>query len=231
MVDLRERFHALLAGDPQKLAAWTCESGWRWPLICCATIVSGGACYGITLGLWRDATQSLFTAIKFPLLIFLTCGGNALLNGCLALVLGAGLGFRQTMLAILMSFTIVAIILAAFAPIMLFLLWNTPPLSNANSLTGHSLTLLAHVSLIAFAGVIGNHRLLLFLRHVTGNTATAWTVLLAWLGGNLLLGSQISWILRPFIGNPGLPVEFLRPNPLRGNFFEVVWASILHLFR
>ncbi len=230
-MNVRERIRALLAGDPQKLAAWTCEPGWRWPLDCCITIVAGCAFYGFTLGLWRDATQSLFTAFKFPLLIFLTCGGNALLNGCLAQVLGAGLGFRQTMVAILMSFTIAALVLAAFAPIMLFLLWNTPPLGEARAVTGHSVTLLAHVALIAFAGVVGNHRLLGLLRHAAGSRRVAWTTLLAWLGGNLLLGSQISWILRPFIGSPGLPVEFLRADPLRGNFFEAVWSSIHHLVR
>lgn len=231
MFDVRKRFHALLAGDPQRLAAWTQEQDWRWPLTCCATIAIGCGCYGFTLGLWRDATQSLFTAVKFPLLIFLTCGGNALLNGCLAQVLGAGLGFRQTLLAILMSFTIAALILAAFAPIMLFLLWNTPPLGNSRGLNGHSITLLSHVGLIAFAGIAGNRRLLLLLRHITGSGRIAWTVLISWLAGNLLLGSQISWILRPFIGSPGLPVEFLRADPLRGNFFEAVWRSIHLLLR
>ena len=230
-MNVRERLRALLAGDPRKLAAWTCEPGWRWPLTCCATIVIGCAFYGFTLGLWRDATQSLFTAIKFPLLIFLTCGGNALLNGCLAQVLGADMGFRQTTLAILMSFTITAIILAAFAPIMLFLLWNTPPLGDSSAVTGHSVTLLSHVSLIAFAGVAGNHRLLLLLRQIAGSSRVAWATLLSWLCGNLLLGSQISWILRPFIGSPALPVEFLRADPLRGNFFEAVWSSLHHLLQ
>jgi hypothetical protein len=151
------------------------------------------------------------------------------LNGCLAQVLGSGLGLRQTTVAILMSFTVAALILAAFAPIMLFLLWNTPSLADRGT-TGHSITLLAHVAVIAFAGIAGNHRLLLLLKHYTASARTAWLVLLAWLGGNLLLGSQTSWILRPFIGSPGLPVEFLRADPLRGNFFEAVWGALQRLF-
>lgn len=227
MSDVRERFHGLLAGDPRKLTAWACEGGWRWPCTCCAAVVVGCAFYGFTLGLWRDGTQAVFTAIKFPFLILATCAGNSLLNGCLAQVLGAGLGFRQTLHAILMSFTISSLILAAFAPLMLFLLWNTP----SHALTGHSVMLLGHVSVIAFAGVAGNHRLLLLLRQAAGSRHTAWFVLLSWLGGNLLLGSQISWILRPFIGSPGLPVEFLRSDPLQGNFFEAVWRAMKHLLR
>lgn len=228
--DFRERFRDLLAGKPEKLAAWISEPGWRWPLVCCLAIALGCGCYGFTLGLWRDATQSLYTAIKFPLLVFLTCGGNAVLNGCLAQVLGAGMGFRQTFVAILMSFTIAALILAAFAPIMLFLLWNTPPLGEAKAVTGHSITLLAHVAVIAFAGIVGNHRLLRLLEYCTESRQTAWTVLLSWLAGNLLLGSQLSWVLRPFIGSPNLAVEFLRSDPLKGNFFEAVWRALHFLF-
>lgn len=229
MFDLRERFRGLLAGDAKRLAHWTEEAGWTWPLACVVTILLGCGCYGATLGLWRDPVQGVFTALKFPLLIFLTCAGNAVLNGVLAQMLGSGLGFRQTTLAILMSFTIAALILAAFAPIMLFLLWNTPSLASKGT-TGHSITLLAHVCVIAFAGIVGNHRLLLLLRHYADSTRTAWTVLLAWLGGNLLLGSQLSWVLRPFIGSPGLPVQFFRPDPLRGNFFEAVWTALQRLF-
>jgi hypothetical protein len=40
-----------------------------------------------------------------------------------------------------------------------------------------------------------------------------------------ILGAQISWILRPFIGSPDLPVEFLRAGALQGNFFESVLRS------
>ena len=54
-------------------------------------------------------------------------------------------------------------------------------------------------------------------------------ILFAWLAGNLLLGSQLSWILRPFIGLPDLPLEFLRPHPLQGNFYETVFQSARHL--
>lgn len=206
------------------------QPGLAWPLGCVVFITAGCAIYGFTLGLWRDETQSIYTAIKFPLLVLLTCGGNALLNGCLAQVLGAGIGFRQSTVAILMSFALMAIVLAAFAPIMLFLLWNTPPLDATDGPTGHSITMLAHVALIAWAGIVGNHRLLRLLQHETQKATTVWSVLLSWLAGNLLLGTQISWILRPFIGTPSLPVQFLRDDPLRGNFFEAVQHALRHLF-
>ncbi len=200
--------------------------GVRWLVACGVVTAVGCGAYGTTIGLWRDGTQSIFTAIKFPLLVFLTCGGNALLNGALGLVLGSGLGFRQTTAAILMSFAVAALVLAAFAPLMLFLLWNTPPLVDGNSKVGHSVTLLAHVVVIAFAGFVGNRCLYSLLKSVCPSRAAARVVLLGWLAGNLLLGSQLSWVLRPFIGSPNLPVQFLRDDPMRGNFFEAVARAV-----
>jgi hypothetical protein len=54
-------------------------------------------------------------------------------------------------------------------------------------------------------------------------------VLFGWLAGNLFLGAQIAWNLRPFIGSPRLAIEFLRSDPLRGNFYEAVWRALRHL--
>jgi hypothetical protein len=88
--------------------------------------------------------------------------------------------------------------------------------------------LLTHVFLIACAGLIAN-RLLLRLLKLSNSIATSRRVMFGWLAGNLLLGSQIAWVLRPFIGSPKLLVQFLRPDPLRGNFFEAVGRAVTHL--
>jgi len=174
--------------------------------------------------------QSLYTGIKFPLLIFLTCGGNAIVNGMLAQLLGAGLSFKQTSVAILMSFAIAAIILAGFSPITLFIWYNAPPLATKSAVLGHSIMLLTHVFAIAAAGIIANQRLFGLLRRISGNHVTARAVLFSWLAGNLFLGAQLAWNLRPFIGSPRLAVQFLRDAPLRGNFYEAVWHALQHVF-
>jgi hypothetical protein len=54
--------------------------------------------------------------------------------------------------------------------------------------------------------------------------------MLAWLAANLFLGAQISWLLRPFVGAPELPVEFLRSNAFQGNFYETVFLALKNLF-
>jgi len=193
-------------------------------------IVLGSSVYGATIGLWRAPLQSVFTAIKFPLLIFLTCIGNGAINGMLAQVLGSGLSFRQTAFAILMSFAVASLILGGFSPITLFILYNAPPLGSEHGIIGHSVMLLTHVFVIAFAGVIANRRLFGLLHKMSGRKTTARAVLFAWLAGNLFLGAQLAWILRPFIGTPHMAVEFLRDDPLRGNFYEAVWRAFRHLF-
>jgi hypothetical protein len=129
-----------------------------------------------------------------------------------------------------MSFAVTSAILGAFAPLTAFLVWCSPPMSAHVTDFNYAAIKLAHVAIIMFAGVTGNARLLQLLVRLADNRAAAARVLLAWLGGNLFLGSQLSWILRPFIGSPNLPVEFLRANALHGNFYENVFGSLLQIF-
>ena len=220
-----------LAGETSaEIASWLDERGLRWPLTCAATIVCGCALATARLSdCGEPPLQAIYTGIKMPLPIFLTCGANAVLNGMLAQVLGSGLGFRQTLLAILMSFTISSMILAALSPIVLFICLNAPPLSSSAQGSGHSVTLLCDVLFIAYAGIAANRRLLLLLERRCAGVAAARRVFWSWLAGNLFLGAQLAWVLRPFIGSPNLAVQFLRDDPLRGNFYEAVFHAFLHL--
>ncbi len=221
----------MLRGDAENLSAWLAAAGARSMFGCVFVIIVGAGLYGFTIGIWRAPLQSLYTALKFPLLILLTCAGNGLVNGMLAQVLGSGLSFKQTTLAILMSFAIAAVILGSFSPVTLFIWYNAPPLGSVNATAGYSLTLLTHVFLIAFAGVMANRRLLELLKSVSGGQGrTARAVFLSWLVGNLFLGAQLAWNLRPFIGHPTMAVQFFRDDPLRGNFYEAVWAAFRNLF-
>jgi hypothetical protein len=221
----------LLRGEVPALTEWT--SGWNAGHLVrdLGLIVVGAGLFGAAAGCWRDPLQSLYAGIKLPLIILLTAGGNALLNALLAPLLGLPLKFRQSFLAIVASFALACIILGAFSPLALFVIWNAPPLAEgANNSTTHSAILLLLVSAIAFAGVAANLRLLQLLRSFAGNAGVAWRVLIAWLAGNLFLGSQLSWVLRPFIGSPGLPVQFLRDAAFDGNFYEAVFRSAVRFF-
>jgi hypothetical protein len=222
---------ALLRGESETISAWSESWNARRFALHIAVIVVGTGFYGAAMGWWRDPQQALYVAIKFPLIILLTTLGNALINGMLAPLLGLNIPFRQSFSAIMMSFTIAAVILGAFSPLIAFMVWNAPDM-GAKNLSGstYNFILLAHVAVIALAGVTGNVRLFQLLTRL-GSRAVAFRVLLAWLAGNLFLGSQLSWILRPFIGSPTLPVEFVRQSAFHGNFFEAVFHSLRQIFQ
>lgn len=222
----------LLRAESQTVAAWTTD--WNTGRVAAhlAVIVIGAGCFGAAMGWWRSPEQGLFVAIKFPLILVLTALGNALLNAMLAPLLGLNISMRQSLLAILMSIAIAAAIMGAFSPLLGFLVWNAPPMTpDVKSTATYGFIKLAIVAVIAFAGIAGNVRLFQLLRQLAPNSGSAYRVFIAWLAGNLFLGSQLTWIARPFIGSPQLAVAFLRENALKGNFYENVWSTVVGLFR
>jgi hypothetical protein len=150
----------------------------------------------------------------------------------LAPLLGLNLKFRQSLLIILFSHTIAALILGGFSPVLLFFISNVPPTRDQSpaSWANHGAVLVLEVGLIAFAGILANVRLRQLLDHLSGRAGVSRRLLLAWLGANLFFGAQISWLLRPFVGSPGLPVEFLRRDAFHGNFYETVFVALKNLF-
>lgn len=217
----------LLRGESGPISAWTREWDSRRVGINLAVILLGAGFYGAAMGWWRDPLQGLYVAIKFPLVILLTSLGNALLNAMLAPLLGLNITLRESFLAVLMSFTIAAAILGAFSPLLAFLVWNAPPMTPDVKSTGaYAFIKLTQVVAIAFAGIAANMRLYQLLVKLGDNAHVAGRVLFAWLAGNLFLGSQLTWIARPFIGAPQLPVVFFRESAFQSNFFEDIARTI-----
>lgn len=212
----------LIQPDPDWLDAPERGQVVRVALVACA----GLALYGFTVGFWRDPRMGGYVAVKLPLLIALTLTCNGLLNGLLGLLLGTGLGFRQSLLALLTSFALAALILGSLAPVTFLLAWNAPPPGSPGAGTAHAAYLVTHTVLIGFAGITANLHLHRLLAVKAPTPAAATVTLLAWLGGNGFLGAQFSWILRPFFGSPGLKVEFIRPDALDGTFHQAVWNAL-----
>src|SRR6266536_2308516 len=175
----------LLGGAPGPMRSWMERKETGRLFLCLAVIVVGSGLFGAATGSWRAPLQALYTAIKFPLIILLTTLGNGLLNAMFAPLLGINLGWRQTLLAVFMSFTIAAAILGALSPLLAFLVWNTPSwsLGAASSISSHSLLLVSQVGMIGFAGVAANVRLWQLLRQLSGSRGAAGRVLFAWMAG------------------------------------------------
>ena len=222
---------AFLRAEPECFRGWMLSRQGSLVAFCIVVTIAGAGSYGAAMGCWRDSLQAFYTGIKLPLVILLTTLGNGLLNGMLAPLLGLNVTFRQSLAMVLMSFAITAMVLGALSPVALFIVWNTPPLAagTTESSPEYALLQLTLAVFVALAGVMGNLRLVPLLREWAGSASVARNVLLAWLAGNLFLGSQICWVLRPFIWGGNRPVEFIGQNCFQGSFFETVFNAARHL--
>jgi hypothetical protein len=138
----------------------------------------------------------------------------------LAQLLGSGLGFRQTMLAMLMSFASFSLITGALSPVTLLMVLGAPGPEESGGAQAHGNILLVHTAIIAFAGVTAHRRFYPVLAAASESREAAPRVFLAWLAGNLFAGAQVSWYMRPFFGQPGKDVQFFRPDWNRSSFYE-----------
>ena len=222
-----ESLEALCRGEAAQLQLELSVSAPRSLAVCLVAIALGCGSYGFALGLWRAPTQAVFVAMKLPLLVVLTLTVNGILNGMLAQILGSGLSFRQTVHGCLLSFTVFGIIAGALSPILVFLVLNAPNAEAEGASRWHAMFLLCNICVIAIAGVVGNQKLFVVLAAHASSSIVALRVMLTWLAGNLFVGAQLSWILRPLIGNPAIKVQFLRDSPFSGNFY----ADVFHKLR
>jgi hypothetical protein len=216
----------LCQGRPEALKAWLENPGGERLLACVAAIFGGCLMYGFTLGLWRAPEMGVYVALKLPMLILLTLLTNGLLNGMLALLLGSGLGFRQTMLAMLMSFASFSLITGALSPVALMMVLDAPEPGTPGSDQAYRIILLVHTGIIAFAGIVAHRRFFPVLAAASESRAAVPRVFLAWLSGNLFVGAQVSWYMRPFFGQPGKEVQFFRADWNHGTFYESVYTNL-----
>lgn len=192
----------------------------------------GAACYGFVFGLWRAPLQGVFAALKFPLLLSALVFTTAAANGAFAKLVGSTLSTGQVLCASLLGMAMLGIVLAAVAPISLLFVMSVEssgealvgaPLAETREALGRAQRLLAgHVLVIGVAGVVCLRRLRGLLASLVGSAAVGARLFWLCLGVEALAGTQLSWILRPYLGKPGLPVEFLRTGALKGSFFEEV---------
>jgi len=229
--DQPESVGAILRAETRRILEWVLErtAGLAW--FCVAAIVVGAGLFGAAMGSWREPVQALYTGIKLPLAILLTTLGNGLLNGMLAPLLGLNVTLRQSLVLVLFGFAVTALILGALSPVAWFLVWNTPPLNAATQLSSpeYGFLQLTLAVFIAAAGISGCVRLWPLLCEWAGNARVGGSVLFAWLATNLFLGSQVCWVLRPFIWDPAGPPRFIGREYLRGSFFETVFEAARRL--
>ncbi len=190
-----------------------------------ATIIVGAGAYGLAFGIWRAPEQAAFSAVKLPALLLAVALCTIGLGAMLAMLLRSKLSLRQTAVCMLLSFAVTSAVLGAVAPMSIALDLLVPPPNPAKlaaSLSVGRALLLLHTTAVAGAGVAGVVRLRTLLGRLGLEHAVARRVLVSWISAQFLVGSQLSWLLRPFFGEPRVRPTFFADHVLRGSFFDAV---------
>src|SRR6186713_3031720 len=131
----------------------------------------------------------------------------------------------QGLVAILLSLSVASLMLAALAPVALLFVLSVPgpghPSATPDELYRTAeYVLLFHTVVVGACGLAGNLRLFSLLQRLAPSRAIARRVFASWLLVDGFVGTQLSWIFRPFLCKPTLEPEFVRQDALSGNFFE-----------
>lgn len=198
----------------------------------------GAAVYGAVFGLWRAPLQALYAAIKLPLLLALLIAATTAANSVFAKIVDVPLDTRQSLACSLVCTAILSTILLAAAPVSLLLTLTTE--RHGEALVGldaaripvavrdAELLLAYHTALIGVSGLLALQRLHGLLCALAGSARRATSFFALWLAVQSFAGTQLSWILRPYLGKPHLAVQFWRDGALQGSFLEEVgrWLGL-----
>lgn len=176
-----------------------------------------GASYGLIMGGYSlRPLQAFYSGLKVPLLL----GLSTLLCLPSFFVLNTFLGLRDDFSAalrgVIAAQATIGVTLASLIPVLLLVYVSTPAYRLVQLLNG-SLFL---VATIAGQVTLARHYRVLIRRNLRhGIPYAAWVLLY------VFVTIQMAWVLRPFIGNPRLPVGFLRADPWNNAYLEV-WAIV-----
>jgi hypothetical protein len=184
-------------------------------------ILVAASLYGAVMGsfgldsVWR-LPQVLYSAVKLPLLL----GATTLI--CLPgfFVLNTALGLRAdwpiSLRAILAAQAALSISLLSLAPITRFVYFTTTEYQHAH---------LANFGAFTIATLAGHSVMRRAYRPLAARRPLHRAALVAWIALYAFVGIQMGWMLRPFIGAPGVETAFLRDEPFTNAY--VVVARLL----
>lgn len=171
---------------------------------------------------------SLTAAIKLPLLFLLTLAICLPLLYVLNILIGTRQQFRVMLGVLMSSLAVTSILLAACALILAFFMLSTE---------SYAFITLLNVGIFAIAGLYGvwflaqaMHKLAPHFEATSEETeaGNVRAVINWWLVTYGIVGTQMAWMMRPFIGHPGSPFSVFREQ--ESNFYITIVQLIRHLF-
>jgi hypothetical protein len=169
-------------------------------------VVVFGLLYGAVMGTFGGIgparlEQILYSALKVPMLLLVTfviCLPSFFLLNTL---LGARRDFPEVARALVAMQASLTVVLAALAPYTG--LWYLSFADYRNALLFNGL-------MFAVASAAAQVVLWRMYRPLVARNRRHRALAIVWLALYVFVGIQMAWVLRPFVGNPGMPTEFLR---------------------
>jgi hypothetical protein len=180
--------------------------------------------YGFIMGLYHSPLQAVVTAVKLPLLFLGTIAICFPSFFIIQLIIGSKLKLGQMLAIIMTGFLLMALIIVSFSPIVLFFF-----------LTGsdYNFLQLLHMGVFAFGGIFGMILVLNALKYSCDEKGvyprTGVTVFQIWVLILAFVGMQLTWNLRPYLGDSGQPFKMFRKYD--GNFYTVILDSARHMVK
>ncbi|SHK03187.1 hypothetical protein SAMN05444280_15213 [Tangfeifania diversioriginum] len=182
-----------------------------------------GFIYGLVMGSYHSALQALVAGLKMMVLFITTlliCFPSFFI---IQQVLGSKMSFRKMVGIVLSGFVLASTITLSFVPVIIFF-----------QITGnnyHFLQLL-HVVVFIFAGFFGMKLILEALKFACDKKNVypqiGVTVFKVWIVILAFVGIQLSWNLRPFLGDKNEDFKLFRKY--QGNFYTAIVYSFDQLF-
>ena len=190
-----------------------------------ALLVAGAALYGGVLGSWSGARLAGYAAVKLPLVLLATCAFTLAANALVATLLGEPEVARRSLRLTVGAMAVAALLLASLTPVAA-LFHLSLPRPSPEARTTHNLLYLMHTGFVGGCGLAGAWRLRRALAAACRKPENARRLFAAWVITLALVGGEVAWVLRPFVGSVYEPVAFLRDDALDGNVYEFVWSDV-----
>ncbi len=209
------RVRQVLAGEGD-FGPDSARVSWRHILV---LVVLAGIVHGAAMGSLGFRPRAIvYGAIKLPILLVgatLLCLPNLWV---VCALLGLRAEFGATVRGILCAQAALAITAASLAPIVVFV-----ALAGAT----YPFALLANAAVLALAAAAGQRALRRHARELVERAPRVRIALVAWFVLHAFTSTKLGWILRPFVGDPALPAEFLRAELWADDpFANLFWTAV-----